>query len=59
MLLQSLRSLCKAPEWPGSIWKYMEALVRSTGVCGRFASGFRTDIHFADVSSLNTTSLDR
>ena len=49
-LLQSLRALCLAPGWPGSIWKYLEALVRSTGVSGRVACGFLTDIHFPDVS---------
>jgi len=48
MLLQSLRALCKAPGGAGSIWKYLEALVRATGVSGRFAYGFRTELHFAD-----------
>jgi hypothetical protein len=48
MLLQSLRVLCEAPGGPGSIWKYLEALVRATGESGRFACGFRTDFHFAD-----------
>ena len=49
MLLQSLRALCKAPGGAGSIWKYLEALARATGVSGRFAYGFRTELHFADV----------
>jgi len=49
MLLQSLRALCKAPGGPGSIWKYFEALVRATGVPGRFACGFHTELHIADV----------
>jgi len=49
MLLQSLRALCKPPGGPGSIWKYVEALVRLTGVSGRFACGFWTSLHFADV----------
>jgi len=49
MLLQSLRALCLAPGGPGSIWKNLEALVRATGVSGRCACGFRTDLHFADV----------
>jgi hypothetical protein len=49
MLLQSLRALCKPRGGAGSIWKYLEALVRATGVSGRFAYGFRTDLHFADV----------
>jgi len=51
MLLQSLRALCFAPGGPGSIWNYLRAPVRSTGVSGRFACGFRTDLHFADVKS--------
>jgi hypothetical protein len=50
MLLQSLRALCFAPEGPGSIWNYLGAPMRSTGVTGRVACGFRTDLHFADVS---------
>jgi len=50
MLLQSLRALCLAPGGPGSIWKYFEALVRSSGVPRRFPYDFRTNLHFADVS---------
>ena len=49
MLLQSLRALCKALGGAGRILKYLEALARATGVPGRFAYGFRTDIQFADV----------
>ena len=49
MLLQCLRALCEAPGGPGSIWKYLEALVRATGESGRFACGFRTDLYFADA----------
>jgi len=48
MLLQSLRALCLAPGGSGSVWKYLEALVRSPGVSGRIACGFRTELHFAD-----------
>jgi len=48
MLLQSLRAPYLAPGGPGSIWNYLGAPVRSTGVSGRFACGFRTDLHFAD-----------
>jgi len=48
MLLQSLRVLCKAPGGAGRIWKYLEALVRPSGVSGRFAFGFRTELHFDD-----------
>jgi len=51
MLLQSLRALCFAPGGPGSIWNCLGAPVTSTGVSGRFACGFRTDLHFADVAS--------
>jgi len=48
MLFQSLRALCLAPGGPGSIWNHLGVPVRSTGVSGRFACGFRTDLHFAD-----------
>jgi len=50
MLLQSPRALCIAPGGPGSIWNDLEAPVRSAGVSWRFACGFRTDLHFADVA---------
>ena len=49
MLLQSLRAHCLALGGPGSIWKYLAALVRSTTVFKRFLNGFRTDLHFANV----------
>jgi len=49
MLLHSLRALCLAPGRPGSIWKYLEALVRLSGVSGRFVCGFWTELHVADV----------
>jgi len=49
MLLQSLSTLCKAPGGAGSIWEYLEAVVRATRVSGRFAYSFRTELHFADV----------
>ena len=52
MLFQSLRALCLAPGGSGSVWKYLEAQVRSPGVSGRIACGFRTELHFADVSLL-------
>jgi hypothetical protein len=48
MLFHSLRAFCKAPGGAGSIWKYLEALARVTGVSERFAYGFRTELHFAD-----------
>jgi len=47
MLLQSPRALCKAAGGAGSIWKYLEALVRATGVSGRFSYGIWTELHFA------------
>jgi len=50
MLWQSLRALCVAPGRPGSIWNYLGAPVRSTGVSRRYACGFRTDLHFADAN---------
>jgi hypothetical protein len=49
MLMQSPRAPCVAASGPGSIWNYLGAPVRSAGVSGRFACGFRTDLHFADV----------
>jgi hypothetical protein len=48
-LLHSLRAFCKAPGGAGSIWKYLEAVARATGVSERFAYGFRTELHFADA----------
>ena len=51
MLLQSLGAFCKAPGGPGSIWKYLEAMVKATGVSGRFACGFWTDLHFSNVTN--------
>ena len=51
MLFQSLRALCLAPGGPGSIWNHLGAPVRSTGVSGKSACGFQTNLHFADVVS--------
>jgi len=42
MLLQGLGALCIAPGGSGSIWKYLEELVRSPGMFSRFACGFPT-----------------
>jgi hypothetical protein len=53
MLFQSLRALCLASGGPGSIWNHLGAPVRSTGVCGRFACRFWTDLHCADVKPLD------
>jgi hypothetical protein len=46
--LQSLKAYYKAPGGAGSLWKYLEALVRATGVSRRFVCGFWTDLYFAD-----------
>ena len=54
MILQSLRARFKAPGGAGSIWKYLEALVRATGVSGRVAYGFRTELHCADEDHRHT-----
>jgi len=48
MLLQSLRALWNPPGGAGSIWTYLEALVRATGVSGQVGYGFRTKLHIAD-----------
>jgi hypothetical protein len=48
MLLQCLSALCNPPGGPGSIRKYLEALLKAIGVFWRFACGFHTDLHFAD-----------
>jgi len=58
MLLQSLRALWKTPVRAGSICKYLEALVTATGVSGRFAYGFRTELHFADGMLYPVLTLD-
>ena len=49
MLLQSLRALCLAPAGPGSIWKCLGVLERSTRVSERFVCIFLTDLPFADI----------
>jgi len=50
MFLHTLRELRFAPGWSGSIWKYLGALVRSTGVSGRFGCGFWTNLHLANAA---------
>ena len=57
ILLQSLRALCKAPGVAGSIWKYLEALARNTGVSGGFAYRFRTELHLADDPTFHRSLL--
>jgi len=57
ILLQSLRVLCLAPGGSGSIWKYLEALVRLHRVSGRIAWGFQAELHCADGASLNSLDL--
>jgi len=52
MLLQHLRALYLASGGHGSVWNYLGAPVRLTGVSGRFACGFRTVLHFADADML-------
>ena len=59
MLLLSLRALSLVPRAPGSIWKYLEALVRSTGVSGSFACGFQSDLHSPDVTAFLTSGTMR
>jgi hypothetical protein len=54
MLFQSLRAHCLASGGPGSMGNHLGAPVRSTGVSGRFACGFRTDLHFADGACLKS-----
>jgi hypothetical protein len=49
MLLHILRAFCKAPGGARSIWKYLEALARATGVSERFTYSLRTELHFPDV----------
>jgi hypothetical protein len=56
MVWQSLRALCKAPRGLGSIWMYLKAVVWATRVAGRFACGFWTDLHVADVANLVTVT---
>jgi hypothetical protein len=51
MLLQSLTALGKASGGAGSIWKYLEALVRATGVSRKFVYGFQTNLHVADAAA--------
>jgi hypothetical protein len=46
MLVQSLRALSLSPGGPGSIWKYLDALVSSTGVSGRHVCGLQADVNF-------------
>jgi len=57
MLLQSLKALCKAPGGAGRIWKYLKGAVEATGVSGRFAYRFRTELHFADVRLITICSI--
>jgi hypothetical protein len=49
LLLQSLRALWLAQVWPRMIWKYLETLVRATGVARRITCGFWRDLHCVDV----------
>jgi hypothetical protein len=57
MLLQHLRALCLASGGPGSVWNYLGALVRLTGVSGRFACGLRTVLHFTNAKCVEVRRL--
>jgi len=57
MLLQSLRALCLASGRSGSVWKYLEALVRLPGVSERIVCCVRTKLHFADHCSSGATTI--
>jgi hypothetical protein len=48
MLSQNLRALCSAPGGSGIVLKNLQAQVRSPGVSGGIACGFRTELHFLD-----------
>jgi len=52
MLLQSQRALCICPGGPESTCNDLGTPVRSTRMSGRFACGFRTDLHFAVIYDL-------
>jgi len=52
MLMESFRAHCLAPGGSRSIWQYLDALMRSSGVSGRIACCFRTNLDFADVHFL-------
>jgi hypothetical protein len=47
MLMLSLRALWLAAAGPGSIWKYLKLLVKSSRVSGRFAWGLQMNLHLA------------
>ena len=53
MILHSFIAFCKGPGRAGSIWKYLEALLRATGVSERFAYNFRTEFLFAGLKELH------
>jgi len=46
--LAESQSTFQSSRGAGSIWKYLEAPARGTGVSGRFGSVFRTELHFAN-----------
>jgi len=49
ILLQRLSAHWKAPGGAMSISKYLDVLVRATEGSGRFAYGFQSNLHFADL----------
>lgn len=48
-LLHSLEELRFDPDGPRTIWTSIGALLKSTGVSGRYAYGIRTGLHSADI----------
>lgn len=54
MLLDGLRTQGLAPERSGRIGRYLDALVRSSGVSVRIAHSFRSIVNFADVAATLT-----
>jgi len=52
ILLQHLRSMCLTSEGSGRDRNPLDVPARSTGVPGRFACGFWTILHFADVCTV-------
>jgi hypothetical protein len=51
-LLQSVIALCNAPGGVGTIWKYLEALVRAAGVAESCAYGLQTELYLAEVVAI-------
>jgi len=56
MLRQNLGALCEPAGGPGSLMKYLEALVRVAKKSGKFGSRFWTDLHFAHVGKVHSAN---